>query len=477
MRGLNLLLAGAMAQNPDSETTNDAAPTTQDCKAVRQEQYATATECVIDMNCPSSQYCGGLSADHCEFACLETCGDASALTLTDGKLCVGDYGFSYDCQVVENNLKFSVVVPKISSFHPTYDERKISLVSGAIEETIAEADGATKVFEESACAGEQRNDTIWFEDVVNGENGCDVGSSEKVEINGKMFDLWTFAVGFDDLWDTDPVGNEVIKRYGRHWVYQCAVLLEDYQAVKPNAGGDRVAESEWGQTSIPFELKIFSDDTFTTEFGDTDQRDIGVLSEEEQKVYVQGQVMVENKFLHLGYCLVKVYDEDADGNQLNEQDFRFLENGCLVDDQFVERNFFLGDDRTTLSDSSVQTIDKEQFSVDLWDTSVGESTETKTYHFECQLMACDSLTGEGVEEYCQVDDQCPNRYSNLEDVVFGGARRRRRDVSPAESAFPGQTVSANLVFSRHPRNAEQTGSGAAAVATTGALLSLAVFLM
>ena len=30
-------------------------------------------------------------------------------------------------------------------------------------------------------------------------------------IDGKLHDLWTFSVGYDDLWDVDPLGNEVVK--------------------------------------------------------------------------------------------------------------------------------------------------------------------------------------------------------------------------------------------------------------------------
>ena len=110
------------------------------------------------------------------------------------------------------------------------------------------------------------------------------------------------------LIDQDPLGNDVVKRYGRHWTYNCAVQLEDYVAQFPNADGERRDETIWGVSKIPFEMKIFKDRSMNEEF--TNQtKDIGVLSEESQKVLVQATVLADNKFVHLKQCLVKVYDQ------------------------------------------------------------------------------------------------------------------------------------------------------------------------
>jgi len=436
------------AGNNTESGSGDGSDSPIDCKAVRLSMFPQGVECSIDMECPGDQMCGSLNAEGCEFGCVQTC-DAETVMVNEATVCPGNYGFAYDCQVANNTLQFSVFVPDITTFHPVYDTRKISLISGEAEKTIDDADGAIKIFSNSTCEGSKDNGQVKFTNVVAGENGCEVGDAEKVEINGKMFDLWTFAVGFDDLWDTDPLGNEVIKRYGRHWTYQCAVQLEDYKTIDPlNVDGSRVAESEWGITAIPFEMKIFNDISFTEDHEENTAKDIGVLSQGDQKVYVQAKVLAANKFVHLGYCLVKVYDEDSNGNRTNEQEFNFIENGCLVDNPFIQTNFFMSDDRTSMSGSG-ETVDTEEFEVDLWDVSIGENTETKTYHFECQLMACDSLAGDSVEDYCQVDDKCPNRYSNLQDYLF--TRRRRRDVSPTQ----GETVSADLVFSRNVRSSSE----------------------
>ena len=54
-------------------------------------------------------------------------------------------------------------------------------------------------------------DLVYFDNVVNGKEGCYVGEAEKMFIDGKLHDLWTFSVGYDDLWDVDPLGNEVVK--------------------------------------------------------------------------------------------------------------------------------------------------------------------------------------------------------------------------------------------------------------------------
>ena len=55
---------------------------------------------------------------------------------------------------------------------------------------------------------------VYFDNVVDGEAGCEVGEAEKMYIDGKLHDLWTFSVGYDDLWDKDPLGNEVVKETG-----------------------------------------------------------------------------------------------------------------------------------------------------------------------------------------------------------------------------------------------------------------------
>jgi len=255
-------------------------------------------------------------------------------------------------------------------------------------------------------------------------------------------------------------------------VYQCAVKLEDYQQVDPHANGERVEESSYEQTNLPFELKIFSDDTFTNEHVIEDIRDIGVLSTAEQKVYVQGRVNVDNKFLHLSYCLVKVYDEDESGKQTNTQDFKFIDNGCLVSDPFINRNFFMMPARFQFSDTESETIDRDQFQVDLWDTSINEDTLQKTYHFECRLLACDSLNNGG-EEYCHVSDTCSSRYSNLKDIIFG-SRRRRRDISTELDAV----VSADIVFNRRQRSPIilEDSSGTVTFSTSAVLILTVLFL-
>ena len=32
---------------------------------------------------------------------------------------------------------------------------------------------------------------------------------------GYLHDIWTFSVGYDDLWDIDPLGNEVVKEISK----------------------------------------------------------------------------------------------------------------------------------------------------------------------------------------------------------------------------------------------------------------------
>ena len=39
-----------------------------------------------------------------------------------------------------------------------------------------------------------------------------------------MFDVYRFAVGYNDAVDTDTFGNEIITKYGKHWIMGCRVL-------------------------------------------------------------------------------------------------------------------------------------------------------------------------------------------------------------------------------------------------------------
>ena len=63
----------------------------------------------------------------------------------------------------------------------------------------------------STCEGIVSDGLIHFKDILNGRDGCDVGKPEKQVKDGFLFDIWRFSVGYDDLWDVDPLGNEVVK--------------------------------------------------------------------------------------------------------------------------------------------------------------------------------------------------------------------------------------------------------------------------
>ena len=106
----------------------------------------------------------------------------------------------------------------------------------------------------------------------------------------------------------------------------------------------------------------------------------------------------------------------------------------------------MSDERTSLSGSGT-TVASDEFEVDLWDTSVGDESRDKTYHFECLLVACDSLEN---EDYCLPSDQCTDRYSNLQGYEFSRRKRRQAEIPDAT----GKTVSAELVISRKTAESE-----------------------
>ena len=84
-------------------------------------------------------------------------------------------------------------------------------------------------------------------------------------MNGQPHDRWKFLIGYDDFYDTDPLGNDVIFRYGKHWNLECLVKLEQTVSILPQVDGTRSdTESFIETTNLPFSLNIYKDDTFQT---------------------------------------------------------------------------------------------------------------------------------------------------------------------------------------------------------------------
>ena len=45
-------------------------------------------------------------------------------------------------------------------------------------------------------------------------------------MNGTSYREYHYGIGWDDLVSVDPLGNEVVLHYGRHWNFLCRVKLD-----------------------------------------------------------------------------------------------------------------------------------------------------------------------------------------------------------------------------------------------------------
>ena len=55
------------------------------------------------------------------------------------------------------------------------DTRKITLISGAQEKSVDQT-SPVKIFENSGCEGVIKDDEVYFEGIVDGENNCNIGN-------------------------------------------------------------------------------------------------------------------------------------------------------------------------------------------------------------------------------------------------------------------------------------------------------------
>ena len=142
---------------------------------------------------------------------------------------------------------------------------------------------------------------------------------------------------------------------------------------------------------------------------------------------------MEGKLLHIDHCYVTLYDKGPQGKTSNKMQFSFITDGCAAEDEFVRRNCEMRARRVHFANASEPTRNVDQFAVDLWDVSISPQTRSRTYHFECKLIACDTLGGP--ERYCHAGATCPNRYDNLKQPI-----RRRRSESDHQSALLSQDL-------------------------------------
>ena len=70
--------------------------------------------------------------------------------------------------------------------------------------------------------------------------------------------------------------------------------IEDVKKVLPHVDGERALQKAHESTQLPFELEIFNDMGFTQKH--REPIDIGPMSDEIQRVYIQAKVWIKSFF-------------------------------------------------------------------------------------------------------------------------------------------------------------------------------------
>ena len=155
-----------------------------------------------------------------------------------------------------------------------------------------------------------------------------------------------FVIGFDDLLDYKPNGDPVYKRRGKNWIVNCRVKAWEVGFVNPGADGERDELEVEIETPLPLTIEMFRDDTFQTPFANGDTVDIGGNSLEEQTIYVQVAIPIdevdEERLIHIKHCKIneKKYNTTEDDWVNIDYTFDFVVDGCLLDQSnFISNNF------------------------------------------------------------------------------------------------------------------------------------------
>ena len=349
-----------------------------DCNQVQRQLYPDSGNCAGPRKCSANYACSVSSAvtlDDCsQYTCVSEKGCPEGFTYTSflpninsnpsehgttreaGYYCAPDNSTELDqgfhCHYdPENNFKLTinVAVEDIDKNNTRYDYREVSLISAA---KFAEQDPNlpyVNIFNsvEDQCVGVKENGLVVFRDIVESDK-CKFTAGNEIDDAGVLWYTTSFVVGYDDLTDTDPWGNEAIFRYGRNWNLVCRIKASDTLYVQPGAEGDRDEITAIKDAEVEFDMKIYTDDTFKTEFDGP--VDIGVLSQEDQAVYVKasGAYESEEYAFHFEKCEITQYIEDTRNTTDPEKKIKqyktpalMMSNGCLVgyESSFINNYF------------------------------------------------------------------------------------------------------------------------------------------
>ena len=336
-----------------------------DCNRVRRHLYPDSESCTYPQDCSANFACSDITDDCSQYKCVSReQGCPEGFTYTSflpkinsnhstseaGYYCAPDntpdQGFHchYD---PENNFKLTinVAVEDINKNNTRYDYREVSLISAA---KFAEQDPNlpyVNIFNsvEDQCVGVKENGLVVFRDIVESDK-CKFTDGIEVDDADVLWYTKSVVIGYDDLTDTDSWGNKAIFRYGRNWHLKCRMKASDTLYVQPGAEGDRDEIEVVKDAEVDFDMKIYKDNTFKTEFDGP--VDIGVLSNEDQAVYVKarGAYQSEDYAFHFEKCEITRHIEDTrNTTKTRELDppKLMMSKGCLVgyDNQFVDRYF------------------------------------------------------------------------------------------------------------------------------------------
>ena len=105
-----------------------------------------------------------------------------------------------------------------------------------------------------------------FTDIVDGVDQCSFGASTYDMVNGTKYEIYRFAVGYDDMIQQDPFNNTVVKRYGKHWNLGCRIKSSDIPITLPidGSGEHNSDQADPIDVDYDFSLVIYTNSSYTT---------------------------------------------------------------------------------------------------------------------------------------------------------------------------------------------------------------------
>ncbi|CBY35478.1 unnamed protein product [Oikopleura dioica] len=330
---------------------------------------------------------------------------------------------SFDCSVNEDftlDLRMSTGFPR-GRFLP--DDREFCIVnsdtSSAVKEMVSSRNVVTGIYGNSgecSCPFDPSNNGP-----ISFESCPDVfGNSKRlVQEDGENFTIWTFGIGFDDLFADNDWGASYLKYRGYSWEFECRIKTSGEVSVAAGQSiWERIIGNGVGEDELKFDLialfegnpvndqviEILEDDTRLLQF------DLDVLE-------------VSDKYMPFyKSCDLIFYNTEDIMRQTSETSLpNIINNGCV-------NPSYVSEFRMDTLDSLGRDV-LTWFAPKIFETSGSQQTALLT----CRVNGCTNFGVTG----CTPDPQCASMYpvtrNNGSSEVVGGEAKAEMKMSGADT--------------------------------------------